>query len=209
MPKLLKITTAQSGIVKAAPTMQNSFVFEYSKDTEEGTPTAGEMLETAASDISLENRLNRQRMDRFRTKFSVRFLQLLREQDFEYGIDTPADAFLRKCYAENESVSKEWLNQLFVENFNDVTVVLGVLRVLSHFEYMEVAPQGLTMALAALTHSNAEVRECGIRACENWGTLECLSVLKKVHCSESWLNDYLKLVIVDLEEELGRNAISR
>ena len=146
-------------------------------------------------------------MDRFRAEFSANILKLLREQDFEYGVDTPADELVRKTFAENQSIAKEWLNQLFVENYDDQTVIMGILRVLSHFKYQEIAPQGPTMALAALSNVSAEVRECGIRAFENWSTLESLEVLKNVKCQEEWLNDYLQQVIADLKEELETHVI--
>ena len=207
MVELYKITTAQSGIVNDAPTTRKVAVVQRGEGTEEGLRIAGEILDIAASDISLENSLNRQRMDRFRAEFSAKLLKLLREQDFEYGVDTPADELVRKSFSENISIAKEWLNQLFVENYDDQTVLMGILRVLSHFEYQEVAPQGPTMALAALSNVSAEVRECGIRAFENWSTLESLEVLKNVKCEEEWLNDYLQQVIAELKEELEKHVI--
>jgi hypothetical protein len=207
MVELYKITTAQSGIANDAPTTRKVAVVQRGEGTEEGVRIAGEILDIAASDISLENSLNRQRMDRFRAEFSAKLLKLLREQDFEYGVDTPADELVRKSFSENISIAKEWLNQLFVENYDDQTVLMGILRVLSHFEYQEVAPQGPTMALAALSNVSAEVRECGIRAFENWSTLESLEVLKNVKCEEEWLNDYLQQVIAELKEELEKHVI--
>lgn len=207
MVELYKITTAQSGIANDAPTTRKVAVVQRGEGTEEGVRIAGEILDIAASDISLENSLNRQRMDRFRAEFSAKLLKLLREQDFEYGVDTPADELVRKSFSENISIAKEWLNQLFVENYDDQTVLIGILRVLSHFEYQEVAPQGPTMALAALSNVSAEVRECGIRAFENWSTLESLEVLKNVTCEEKWLNDYLQQVIAELKEELEKHVI--
>ena len=207
MVELYKITTAQSGIANDAPTTRKVAVVQRGEGTEEGVRIAGEILDIAASDISLENSLNRQRMDRFRAEFSAKLLKLLREQDFEYGVDTPADELVRKTFAENQSIAKEWLNQLFVENYDDQTVIMGILRVLSHFEYQEIAPQGPTMALAALSNVSAEVRECGIRAFENWSTLESLEVLKNVTCEEEWLNDYLQQVIAELKEELEKHVI--
>lgn len=207
MVELYKITTAQSGIANDAPTTRKVAVVQRGEGTEEGVRIAGEILDIAASDISLENSLNRQRMDRFRAEFSAKLLKLLREQDFEYGVDTPADELVRKSFSENISIAKEWLNQLFVENYDDQTVLMGILRVLSHFEYQEVAPQGPTMALAALSNVSAEVRECGIRAFENWSTLESLEVLKNVTCEEEWLNDYLQQVIAELKEELEKHVI--
>jgi len=166
-----------------------------------------EIYDITASDISIENSINKQRLDRFRKEFSSNLFKCLKEQDFEYGVDTPADELVRKMLAKNESVTKEWLNELFVENFSDQVVIIGLLRVISHFYYQEVSPQGPTMALAALSNANAEVRECGIRAFENWSNMESLKVLKNIKCDEQWLNDYLQQVITDIEEELEEHVV--
>ena len=207
MDELYNATTAQSDTANDAPTTREVAIVQHGEGTEEGVRIEREILNIAASDISLEISLNRQRMGRFRAEFSTRLLRLLREQDFEYGVDTPADELVRKSFSENRSIAKQWLNQLFVENYGDKVVLTGILRVLSHFEYQEVAPQGPTMALAALVNVSPEVRECGIRAFENWSTLQSLEVLKNVKCEEEWLNDYLQQVIAELKEELEKHVI--
>lgn len=209
MTELYRITSAQSGSSEAKPKPREMSVVQCVVGTEDGKPPIGEIIITASSGFTNENRLNAQRMQRFKADFSARLLQLLREQDFEYGVDTPADELVRTCFHENESVAKQWLNQLFVENYSDQAVLIGILRVLSHLEYEEVAPQGPTIALAALANAIAEVRECGIRAFENWGTLQSLRVLKNVKCAEEWLDDYLQQVIADLTEELRGNVVAR
>ena len=202
MSELFRITTAKSGRTDVSLKTSEISVIQKEDCMDVEIPLLDEIVEIASSDSSIENRLNAQRLKRFRTDFSSKFLQLLREQDFEYGVDTPADELVRKCFHENEAISKEWINNLFVENFNDQTVLMGILRVLSHFNYQEVVPQGPTVALAALANKSAEVRECGIRAFENWGSLHSLKVLKNVNCEEKWLEDYLKQVIADLQEVL-------
>lgn len=205
MGELYKINSAQSNSVEIAPNSSEISIVPATTATEERDPLTGG-IETASSDLTIENRINAKRMQRFKANFSARLLRLLKEQDFEYGVDTPADELVRECFKENESVTKEWLNQLFVESIDQYPVLIGILRVLSHFEYEEIFPQGPTIALAALVNSNAEVRECGIRAFENWGTIESLEVLKNTQCEEDWLKEYLQQVIIDLEEELENNV---
>lgn len=202
MGELFRINTAKSGTTDVSSKPSEISVIQKEDGTDVELPLLEEIVEIATSDSSIENSLNAQRMKRFKSDFSSRLLQLLHEQDFEYGIDTPADELVRKCFYENEAISKEWINHLFVENFNDQTVLIGILRVLSHFDYQEIVPQGPTVALAALANASAEVRECGIRAFENWGNLQSLQILENVNCEEKWLDDYLKQVIADLQEEL-------
>lgn len=147
---------------------------------------------------SPENELNRARLARFRKDFEKELLCALRESDFEYGLRTLADGFIEERLAENETVVREWLNDLFIKNFEDTAVATRILRLIAHLDYEDIYPQGPTMALAALAHSSAEVRECGIRALENWGTRDSLRILETVRCHEPWLQKYVSRVVSDL-----------
>lgn len=153
-----------------------------------------------------ENEINNSRLASLKHRFTRDFLNSIKEQNFEYGVYTVADEILRTALSENQLGAKQWINDLFVENFTHTAIASGILRVISHLEYDEIRPQGITMALAALSNSSSEVRECGIRACENWATEECLRILRNTSCVEVWLNDYRKQVVQNLEGELGLHA---
>jgi hypothetical protein len=155
------------------------------------------------STYEMENILNKRRLRQFKENYTKELLRILCEQDFEYGFDSSADLFVRELMGQNETITKEWLNSVYIEQFHDIRVVIGLLQVISHLQYSEIYPQGPTMALAALSHANSEVRECGIRAFENWGTKEYLKVLRNVRCPEIWMQKYLSQVIQDIEEEFG------
>lgn len=167
--------------------------------------TLGDRIsESAISDRqATENAVNFARLQQYREHFTTGLLSLIAESDFEYGFSSALDTFLQERLSENALATKEWLNSLFVQFFGDVAVATGVLRTAAHLEYDEIAPQGPTMALAALSHTDVEVRECGIRAFENWATRESLNILKKVRCPERWMQEYVTQVVNDLEQELG------
>lgn len=150
-----------------------------------------------ATEASVENRRNEERLAGLR-QFTARVVALTRECIFECGFENELDSFLRECLAKDGMATKEWLNEIFLEHFEDVSVVVGILRAIAHLEYDEISPTGPTMALAALSHRDIEVRECGIRAFENWESRDGLEYLKAIRCEERWLQDYLERVIVDL-----------
>lgn len=77
-----------------------------------------------------------------------------------------------------------------------------MLRIIGRFDEEIIFPQGKTMALAALSHKNDEVKELGVRAFENWNSLNSLEVLKNISFDSNWLQDYLNQVIKDLKSEL-------
>lgn len=162
-----------------------------------------ELTEDDSTDeVSLENQLNEKRVSFFESKYGNRFLEIIRESVFEYGYDSIADNFFRERFLENKLAAKEWVNKMFIENFGNPEIVTGILRVIAHLSYSDIAPQGPTMALAALSHKLPEVRECGVRALENWGAEECLVILRSVSFTERWLREYTEQVISDLEESL-------
>lgn len=150
-----------------------------------------------ATEESVENSRNRERLGQFR-QFTARVVGLTRECIFEFGFENELDSFVRESLAKNAMATKEWLNEIFLEHFEDVTVVVGVLRTIAHLEYEKIYPTGPTMAMAALSHRDVEVRECGIRAFENWESAEGLEYLESIRCEEAWLQDYLERVITDL-----------
>ena len=167
------------------------------------TAASGVIIEEdLSSGVGSENRMNGARLSNYKLQFSGKFLELIQESELEFGYDSTVDAFLRERLAENALATKEWINSLFIENFADVGIATAILRVIGHLKYHEIAPQGPTIALAALSHVSLEVRECGVRAFENWGTLDCLRILTNLSCAEGWMKEYVTQVVSDLQESL-------
>lgn len=148
-------------------------------------------------------------LNKFKESYTKELLHIVLEQDFEYGFDSPADLFIRKLLNQNPTLTREWLNSVFLEYFHDRRILIGLLQIMSHIGYFEIYPEGPTMAVAALSHVDSEVRECGIRAFENWGTVESLNVLRSLQYPEEWLHEYAQQVISDLQEELASHVFSR
>lgn len=136
------------------------------------------------------------------------FITMLKEDNFEFGYSSKSEKFIEDRIKEQSTDTKSWLQQIFIENFGDVIVSTGILHIISHLDYDIVAPEGPIMAVAALSHKDVQVRECGIRAFENWGDKESLEVLKNLRCEEKWLQKYVDQIIKDLEGEFGQNAVT-
>ncbi len=168
-------------------------------DTDDGyllSSSAGSAdLDTSAG----ENAINNARLGQYRQEFTTHLLSLIGECDFEYGFTASVDTFIRERLAENELATKEWLNDLFVRYWDDMAVLTGLLRAIAHLDYDEVCPAGPTMAIAALSHKSVEVRECGVRAFENWAASDAVSLLEHLRCPERWLQEYVDDVIADLK----------
>jgi hypothetical protein len=151
---------------------------------------------------SSENKVNFNREDYLRTKITAEFLNLLKDEDFEFGYKTRSEMLIVEQLNINALATRNWLNEIFLKYFHDESVVIGILRIIGRFEQEIIFPQGQTIALAALSHESDEIKELGIRAFEKWGTLESLNILKKVKSDSKWLQEYIDQVTFDLEAEL-------
>ncbi len=151
------------------------------------------------TEILSENEINYYRLRKYEKEFTATLIRLILESDFEFGYYSAVDKFIDQRLIENTSITKEWLNSIFVKNINNITITLGLLRAIAHIDYNLIMPEGQTMAMAALAHKNPEVRECGIRVFENWNNFESLDILRNCKCEEDWLSEYLKQVIKDIE----------
>ena len=171
----------------------DAFVRHYSASDFEDRLTVSSSL---AKDYEGQKRLAKAE-----SLFAKELISLILNEEFEYGIDTKADAFVRHYMGLNCPLTKEWINTIFVDNFADVFILVGLLRIIARLDYTGIYPQGQTMALAALSHENTEVKECGVRAYESWGTIESLKILENLTVGIQWLQEYIDDVVSDLRTE--------
>ncbi|MFY7665980.1 hypothetical protein [Flavobacterium sp.] len=157
---------------------------------------------TIDSASSSENKINGNREEHLRKIFTPKFLTLIKEEDFEFGFTSRSEELIRSQLKINALATRNWLNEIFINYFDNEVVLIGLLRVISRFEENIIFPQGQTIALAALSHSNDEIKELGIRSFEKWCSVDSLNILRKLNLNSSWLQEYVNEVITDLEEQL-------
>jgi hypothetical protein len=162
-------------------------------------PRGGIVLEDGSTSGSIENRCSESRLKQFR-EFNVQLVAVVRETALGYGFENERDAFLRELLELNACETKQWINEVFVGRMAEPEILVGVLRGIAHIDNDLMRPHGITMAVAALSHHSAEVRECGVRAIENWGTSEGMRVLEKLTFQESWQQEYAQQVLSDFKE---------
>lgn len=158
---------------------------------------------TTSPSLVDENYINQKRMLKLKNQFTPQLIHLILYSDFEYGVDSEVDMFIRNQMRQNALATMSWLNDIFVENFDNPKILVGILRIISRLSYYDVFPQGQTMATTAFSHSDAEVKECGVRAFENWGDLQSLTILENLQVSPPWLQDYINQVVKDLRKEFN------
>lgn len=206
MAEGVEITNVNSGQVETAKIIPLIETETFKSESFKGS-LLDEYIEYADTSY-IESIIQKRQLRKYQENYTKELLRILFEQDFEYGFDSQADRFIKNLLHQNHAMTREWLNSVFIEYFYDRRILIGLLQVLSHMDYSEISPEGPTMAVAALSHVDAEVRECGIRAFENWSNINSLGVLKNLKCSEEWLQEYVRQVISDLEEELACHDFS-
>ena len=174
-------------------TKTDALVRRYSESDFEGKLTVSSSLDKGYKDQ--EQPIKEERV------FANELISFILNEEFEYGIDTEADALVRRYMALNPLLTKKWINTIFEENSADVSILIGLLRIIARLDYREILPEGQTIAVAALLHKNNEVKECGVRAFESWGTIESLKILKDLKVGIQWLQEYIDDVVSDLREE--------
>lgn len=175
--------------------VKESNVSNYSFFYEALTPT----IDTTSSS---ENQINGKREKYLRKNITPKFLSLIKEEDFEFGFISRSEELIKEQLQINALATRNWLNEIFVNNFDNEVILIGLIRIISRFDESLIFPQGQTIALAALSHFNDEIKELGIRAFEKWSSVESLNILKKLNLKSVWLQEYVDDVINDLEEEL-------
>lgn len=204
MTELISPKNSDTGAINYPQEFQRflyKFPEEYSSFHE--TYRLLDFYETATTPMTHldENYINIKRMTYLKNQFTPKLINLILDSDFEYGFDSEVDVFVRDQMNKNHLATNSWLNDIFVSNFSNPNILIGLLRIISRFPYLDVYPEGQTIALSALAHDNLEVKECGIRAFENWGSLDSLKILENLHVSPTWLQEYINKVVEYLRKE--------
>ena len=183
----------ESGTIESTSIETTYFLKKHVSNLEE--------YKSSSSSVIDENYINRSRLKSLEKQFTNSLTSLILNEDFEFGVENRVDILLRNQMAINSLATKEWLNTIFVDNFKNIPIIVGILRTIARIDYYEIYPEGQTIAIASFSHKNSEVQECGVRAFESWGTLQSLEILENLKVSTHWIQEYINEVVSDLRKE--------
>ena len=149
-----------------------------------------------------ENDANENRFELLRREFTNAILLSLQREPVEAGQVGEADRIVEGAIKVNRLATLAWLNSLFIEKFDSPSLAADILLLVGRLPYATSMPTGVTMAVGALSHREAIVKEAAIRAFERWANAESLRVLENVSLEIKWLSDYLECVKSDIREQL-------
>jgi hypothetical protein len=131
---------------------------------------------------------------------TVSLLQKMAQDEFVAGETSASEEYIESIAVEyGWPATMNWLNAIYIDNYDNSDILIGLMHCLSHFNYEDVKPAGPTMALGVLQHSDVYVRDYAVRAFENWKDREIVPILKALSCEAKWLQNYINDVIEELE----------
>tara|TARA_R110000868_G_scaffold318429_1_gene579166 strand:+ start:85 stop:603 length:519 start_codon:yes stop_codon:yes gene_type:complete len=83
---------------------------------------------------SSENKINIKRQETLKSEFTSNLLGCLSDEDFEFGIRSRSEMIIREQFSVNTLATRNWLNEIFIENFPNEKILLGLLRIIGRFE---------------------------------------------------------------------------
>lgn len=155
--------------------------------------------EVIPNDTSNKNIFYLHNLNRNEKQLTTKFLHLIKEEHFEFGYSSLSEKLVGEQLAQNSLFTRNWLNKMFLTYFSQETIIIGILRIIAHFDTTDIYPQGQTMAIAGLSHQSDEIKELSVRAFEQWADDNSIMILKNLKVETQWLQDYINQIIKDLE----------
>lgn len=101
----------------------------------------------------------------------------------------------------NMRILGEIIQNVYVRHFDNPRYLTGICKALLRYDLDEVSPWGVIMLTGFLNHPDEQVKEYAIQLIDNWNDTELLPILKTLHVSSEWLNNYINDVIENLEKK--------
>ena len=175
----------------------NDLISPQHCESTEFTETKSVMPNQSETSNNPNSTIKRDISQDLRTK---KILSIMKYENYISGESAASEEYVESLIkTDGMAPTLNWLMELYLYTYDDPHTLIGILHMLSHFDYESVSPQGPIMALALLQHKSQSVREFAIKAFENWGSKDAVDYLKQIKCDQSWLQQYLDGVIEDLE----------
>ena len=132
---------------------------------------------------------------------------MMKDENYESGVPSTSEVYFQTVYEKDRLIALNSISRLFMDNFNSDSkgahYLIGVLHIISHFNYEEVYPTGQMIAISAIGFANSvEVQEYGVKCFENWEHKDGINKLKAISFSAKWLQEYANEVIEELERKI-------
>jgi hypothetical protein len=126
------------------------------------------------------------------------FVYLINGWNFEWGMGSPACDMVEKLLGQYGTTWR-WLFEMLAKHSDNRAIFIGILQVMVQMDSKDETLYAV--AMMAVRHEDDEVKEIGVRLCENFSNKLALTILKGIKFKEGWLDHYRAEVIVEIERE--------
>lgn len=193
------LTSADSIIlVENSNTTSPTTVAENRNYSFENRPVFIQKDSTDSNDI---NMLFEYYLERFKEN-ETNFIYVLIHSYFEDGMDNPAIDMLNSYFELSPYPSISWFSTFFNTHLKEPNISYRLLRCLCNYKYRKFSKNLISFVRGALNDKSVEVQEAAFMVLESWRTQECLDVIESTQCINPLLEDYVKILRAELEQEL-------
>lgn len=147
---------------------------------------------------SSENILNENRRKYMNSK-TREFLYLLRHSYFENGMENEASRFIDNLMEKNICVTREWINDIFIENYNNTDVAIKILYLIADYSRNDMGNNAISMAVMGLNHKDDMVKSAALKAIDHWNSIDMLPILKNIEIKTPWVENMLNIIVQQIE----------
>lgn len=130
------------------------------------------------------------------------FISLLKNIDFEDGMDNEPIRKARIYWQEDKNTTIYWFRDIFNTIKDDNDALAGLLRVVASVAWKEPSEILLPLFKEGIQRNNSKVQEAAIMLAEEWRTRECLKALQNATYQSDWIKEYAYMVEKELKQEL-------
>lgn len=130
-----------------------------------------------------------------------RMLAIIQGCYFESGIWTEADKYFEDLRNETGSLegALKILSDLANHNLRNDHVLEGILHILSNYDYEEMEPYGVTIAIACTVNHSPVIQDLLISCFEKWQSKDSIDILESLELNQNWLKEYRDEVVDQLK----------
>ena len=129
---------------------------------------------------------------------------MLQSECHESGIANGSERYFKEMLDHDKLTALNCIFRIFWKHVNSnesaqLNVAIGILHILSHFDYDHVFPTAQVIACTALDHKNVEVCDFALKCFDNWSNKDCVDHLKAVKFHSRWLQQYADEIVAAIE----------
>ncbi|WP_322552034.1 hypothetical protein AAB109_11350 [Priestia megaterium] len=171
-------------------------VKENSSNSNNDTVYSKESTASSLQDTRNENRTKKKRYELEKRKV----LNMLINENIAVGYTSMTEMYFKQLLkVEGTSLTKEVINLIYAEHFDNPEILQKITEVMSNLDYDELYPTNTILALGMTNHTDINVQEAAIAAYEKWDDKRNLKFLKNINYTADWIEDYANSVIDYLE----------